>query len=238
MNPDPNLTLGSLVAARPTRARIFEEFKLDYCCRGHRTLADACERSGIDVQRVLERLDEAERPEPDAADVDWTREPLQRLVSHIVATHHTYLRDELPSLAASLEKLRSVHGSSHPELLQVATIFHALRLELEAHMAKEENVLFPYCNEIESATELPRFHCGTLANPIRVMEHEHDIAGDALRELRRLTNGYQPPADGCGTYRASFQRLAALESDLHQHIHLENNILFPRVLEAEKRLAG
>ncbi|MEP0841441.1 MAG: iron-sulfur cluster repair di-iron protein [Phycisphaerae bacterium] len=234
---DANATVGQLVAERPSRARVFERFEIDYCCGGKQPLAEACAERGLDPESVLAELRAADAA-PHPSETDWTTAPLGDLCDHIVAAHHAYLRRELPRLEAMSEKVAEVHGRREPHLRELAAVFAALHEELDQHMAKEEQVLFPLVRLLESSTALPSFHCGSVANPIRVMEHEHDDAGAALTRMRRLTGGYAPPPEACNTYRALLDGLAELEADLHRHIHKENNILFPRAAALEARLAA
>jgi regulator of cell morphogenesis and NO signaling len=160
-----------------------------------------------------------------------------QLVDHLEATHHRYLHGELPRLAALARKVEGVHGDRHPELRRVASTFTELHADLEPHLMKEERVLFPMIRELAGATTAPSFHCGSVDNPIRMMLLEHDRAGELLLELRDLTNGYQPPADGCASYQALYRGLEELEADTHLHVHKENNVLFPAVLALEAALA-
>ena len=164
---------------------------------------------------------------------DWSRASLTELVDHIESEHHGYLREELPRLSGLIEKLVETHGGRHSELLQCRQVFDSLRRELEPHMAKEEQILFPMIRDLDASSTLPDFHCGSLRNPIRVMELEHDDASLALLRLRELTADYTPPGDACSTHRAAFAGLAALEADLHRHIHKETDILFPRAVAEE-----
>jgi regulator of cell morphogenesis and NO signaling len=230
-------TVGEWVVDRPARSRIFERLGIDYCCGGKRPLREATEERGLDTAAVIAELLRPDAVDASAADAtDWTRRPLAELIEHIVGTHHAYLQSELPRLLRIVEKVAEVHGPRHEELLEVARIFGDLKEELDAHLMKEEQVLFPMIRELETAATRPSFHCGSVGNPIRVMEYEHDGAGDALGRLRELTAGYACPPDGCNTWRAMCDGLRQLEADLHQHIHKENNILFPRAVQVEGRL--
>lgn len=232
-----DVTVGELVAERAGRSRIFEELGIDYCCGGRKPLEQACAELGLDLQQVLQQLEESDR-EPVPDERDWTQAKMTELADHIEQTHHVYLRNELPRLTELTGKVGRVHGENHPELVEVNSVFLGLRAELESHMQKEEQILFPIIRELESADAARGFHCGSVNNPIRVMEHEHDNAGRALSRLRELTGGYQVPGDACGTYRAMLDALEHLEKDLHLHIHKENNILFPRASRREAELAG
>jgi len=229
-------TVGDIVATDFRAARVFERFGIDFCCGGRQSFPDACRAAGADpaaVSRELGALPPPEEAEPDGEDVrDW---PLPLLVDHIVSTHHAYVRVALPEIAHHLSTLVNVHGERHPELFRVSAAFDVLRHELQQHMMKEERVLFPYICEIALAggpTHASPF--GTIENPIRMMEREHRDAGDELHLIRELTNGFTAPPDGCATYRAAFAELARFERDLHRHVHLENNILFPAAVALEQ----
>jgi len=217
-------SVGELVAERPARSRVFEELGIDYCCGGKLSLAEACARRGLQPDAVHRQLVEA-----DSRDVsgghDWRDERLADLCADIVATHHGFLRRELPRLRALIGKLTRAHGDRHPELRDVLAAYEPFAAELAAHMAKEEQVLFPLITGIESGDVPP---APFVLQPIAVMEAEHDDAGRALSEMKRLTGGYAVPVDGCNTYRAAMAGLAELEADMHAHVHKENNILFPR----------
>lgn len=228
-------TVGDIVVRQPALAAVFEEAGIDYCCGGKNTLEEACRKQGINAQSFLAALAktafQVEYPIVNAAAMSLTA-----LADHIEQTHHAYLRSELPRLDAMTGKVASVHGENEPRLWQVRETFVALYEELSSHMMKEERILFPMVREIEASTTAPMFHCGSLANPIRQIESEHEQAGSALETLRELTDGYTPPAWACNTYRAMLEALVRLERDMHQHVHKENNVLFPRavVMEREK----
>ncbi len=225
----PSSILGDLVTTHPGLARPMERHGLDYCCGGQRTLADACQALGLDVDDVVADLaNEASGPPASWADLG----PAD-LVDHIVATHHAYLHEELPRIAALAAKVHGVHGVNHPELGEVAATFTELHHELDPHLAKEEQVLFPMICELAAADQPPSFHCGSLRNPISVMLREHDHAGELLERLRTATSGYTVPADGCASYAALYQALDELEADTHMHVHIENNHLFPMVVDLE-----
>jgi len=232
---DATTRLGDLVTAHPELARELERRGLDYCCGGGQTLAEACEAIGLDAAETAGELAGAASAAPLA---DWASMTAAELVDHIESTHHRYLWDEMPRLSALVDKILTVHGDRHPELREIAECYAEIRADLEPHLTKEERVLFPMIRELADATTPPSFHCGTLQNPISVMLAEHDTVGDLLARLRRLTGGYEPPADGCASYRACFEGLAALEADTHLHVHKENNLLFPQVLEMESRLGA
>jgi len=228
----PSTTVGQIVAERPQLARIFEELKIDYCCGGKRELINACRELGLDVAELVRRLANAEAAATDVADQDWTSAPLTTLCDHIQQTHHDYLRLELPRLTEIIVKVVNAHGACHPELAGVQSTFAELRAELEPHMMKEECILFPSIRYLE-ANRKAQFPFGSLANPIRMMVNEHDHAGEALARLRQLTGDYVPPTGACNTYRVMLEGLETLERDMHQHVHKENNILFPRAVALE-----
>ncbi len=228
-------TLGEIVATNPDAARVFERLGIDYCCGGQSTLADACRRAGLAPLRVAESLEAAQAANPDS--VAWTKAPLHDLVGHIVNTHHAYIRREVPRLQTLLAKVIERHGENHPELRRIRTVFNDMWRELEMHLVKEENVLFPILERLEESAQgnesVPRL-MGSVDSPIHRMRSEHQDAGEQLGSLRKLSNGYQLPPDACVAYGALYQGLEEFERDLHEHIHLENNILFPRGLELER----
>jgi regulator of cell morphogenesis and NO signaling len=226
-------TLAALIDADPAAARILERHQLDYCCGGQRTLDQACAERNLDPEAVRAELDGAPR-----APATWASMGPAELADHIEATHHRYLHDELPRLAALAATVVGVHGDRHLELHEVAATYAALRDDLDPHLLKEERVLFPMIRELAASTAAPSFGCGSLTNPIRMMLIEHDRAGDLLADLRRITGGYTPPADACASYQALYRGLDELESDTHLHVHKENNVLFPAVLALEARLTS
>jgi regulator of cell morphogenesis and NO signaling len=231
--------VGAIVAADFRTAAVFERFGIDFCCGGRRSLAEACRTAAADPDAVVDALD-ALPPTIETED-DVTRWPIPRLIEFIVSTHHAYVRSSMPRIARYLTKLEEVHGSRHPELSRVAAYWDQVRGDLEQHMLKEEQVLFPYvCDLAERADSCGRTQSpfGTVENPIRMMEREHREVADALRIIRELTRGYQTPADGCATYAICMADLHRFESDLHRHVHLENNLLFRAAVELEQRLCG
>lgn len=232
-------TVGQVVARHPWLSREFEAVGIDYCCGGKKTLEAACRQQGLDPGAFVARL-EAVGPIGGEPVVDASAMSLTDLADHVERTHHAYLRDELPRLTALAEKVASVHGGDDPRLREVLETVRALSAELGSHMMKEEQILFPMIRRLEASDTLPAFHCGSIANPIRQMEFEHDDAGGALERLRVLTDGHVPPATACNTYRALLDGLARLERDMHQHVHKENNVLFPRAaaLESERAAGG
>lgn len=229
-------TVRDVVLENPAAARILEKLGIDYCCGGGQTLEAACAQARVPLGSIEESLQAAE---PAPGERDWLAEPLSDLAAHIQQTHHRYTREEIQRLGPLFAKVCSVHGKNHPELLAMQTTFAALAQELSLHMMKEEAMLFPYIVRMEEAVVAnepvlpPPF--GAVRNPVRMMMREHDDAGTALRDLREASHGYTAPPDACLSYQTLYQALLAFEADLHQHIHLENNILFPRAVEMEPR---
>jgi regulator of cell morphogenesis and NO signaling len=221
----------------PAATRIFEKLGIDYCCGGGTSLSDACVKAGVTVAEVLDSLKATEHSGAAVAGGRWQTVSDAALIVHIVDTHHEFTRDELVRLEALLAKVCGVHGQNHPELFHIQSQFQDLRRDLEPHMLKEEQVLFPYIIQIEESiykkqsTPVPPF--GTVRNPVRMMMAEHDAAGEILRTMREASSDYTTPPDGCISFQTLYSALMALEADLHQHIHLENNILFPRAAERE-----
>lgn len=233
----PQATIGQLVAERPSRAKVFERFAIDYCCGGKISVEEACARKGIDATAVLAALEALDAALGTAKDGrDWTAAPIAELVAHIVDTHHAFLREALPRMAFLTTKVANVHGADHPELREIAKIFAGFHAELDAHMAKEENVLFPIVLAMATA-DGPAGFGPPVGAPIAVMEAEHDDAGRALEEMRRLSKDYAVPEGACNSYRAMLDGLQEIELDTFQHIHLENNVLFPRALALAGRPA-
>ena len=232
-------TVGELAVEIPNATREFEKLGIDYCCGGSRTLGEACAEAKISVDEALDRLQKSMTAAPPSTGQDWQNQPLADLIGHITSTHHVFVREECPRIEALAAKVVSVHGKNHPELLQVQELFAALAEELRVHLMKEEQVLFPYVSRMEesvlSGEPVPPAMFGTVVNPVRMMMQEHDGAGDVLRSLRTVTKDYTLPEDACISYRTLYQAMQEFEADLHQHIHLENNILFPRAVAMEAR---
>jgi regulator of cell morphogenesis and NO signaling len=237
MSINVTTTVGELAVTLPYAARVFEQFGIDYCCGGATPLIDACRISKAEVDKVLNAIAAAERNAHE--EIDYSRLSLRELTSHIVARHHVFTRAEIARLTQLTSKVVSVHGSRHPELASGRKVFDGLAADLLPHLQKEEMVLFPYIVNVEAAREtgttLSRPPFVAVRNPIRMMGFEHDLAGELLRELRRLTSNYTVPPDACASYKTLYAALENFEQDLHQHIHLENNILFPRAVELESR---
>ncbi len=232
---DTTMTVAQLVTERPARARVFEALGIDYCCGGKKSLQQACDEKNLHVDEVVRQLLETDQ-QTDAEERDWSQATLTELCEHIVQTHHEYLKNELPPISDLARKVMEAHAEHHPEWNAVRETYENLRFELQLHMQKEEHVLFPAIMQMEQANAPLRFPFGTVANPIRVMEDEHDNAAAALEELRQLTGNYTPAEDACPTTRALLHALETLEKDLHLHIHKENNILHPRAIALEEQL--
>jgi regulator of cell morphogenesis and NO signaling len=223
-------TLAQIVDENHKAAVIFEKYALDFCCKGKRSLQAACEERDLPTETIAEELDLALKSSG-SAEVDFKKLSLTTLADYIVSTHHDYTKRELPQIFHYLQKVSSKHGDRHNELYKIFEKFSELKDEMEMHMQKEEQVLFPRIKELESAIQNNRPSGISIQIPIVVMEDEHEHAGNLFKEMRILSSNYNPPPDACTTYRLSFAALQALETDLHQHIHLENNILFPRAIK-------
>jgi regulator of cell morphogenesis and NO signaling len=230
-------TVGEIAVETPGATREFEKLGIDYCCGGSRSLGQACAEANIPVDQVLARLGASAAAVQSDSDKDWQKQLLADLIVHITTTHHVFVREESPRIEALAAKVVGVHGKNHPELLQVQQIFSVLAEELRVHLMKEEQMLFPYIALMEESSlagePAPPAVFGTVVNPVRMMMQEHDGAGEALRALRSVTSDYTVPEDACISYRTLYEALDGYEADLHQHIHLENNILFPRAVAME-----
>jgi regulator of cell morphogenesis and NO signaling len=229
------MTVREVAAQVPESTRLFETLQIDYCCGGNRPLTEACATAGVEVDIVMKQLSALGKSTPTDTVVDFQKLSLTDLITHIVNTHHVFTKFEMDRLRALVTKVIGAHGANHPELLTVGELFQRLYADLEPHMFKEEQVLFPYIVRMERAQSLLSAPFGTVKNPIRMMMMEHDTAGDILRKLRAVTSDYRVPADACISYQTLYQALEDFEKDLHQHIHLENNILFPKAVELESR---
>ena len=234
-----SLTLAQIVSSNHKAASVFEKYHLDFCCKGKRSLTQACVEQDVELSKVEGELGYIFSKEA-IGDIDYDRMSLTQICEYIVHTHHAYVKNEMPQIFAYLQKISSKHGDRHPELYKISQLFAAVKEEMDGHMKKEELILFPRIKELEklanSANSQFQMNIGYLQSPINVMEHEHDHAGTQLNEIRILTNDYTPPQDACTTYRLSFAALQAFEIDLHQHVHLENNVLFPKAIEMFRQL--
>jgi len=229
-------TVREIALNQPSSIRVFEQFGIDYCCGGRKPLAEACSAGNLEIDAVIAALEEAAQS-PQEKPENWAGKSLESLSTHIVATHHAYVKRELPRLALLAEKVVNRHGSTKAELPAIAATLAQLDEELTHHLAKEEAVLFPYIAGLEKSVAIgtPKPHScfGTVANPIAMMTQEHDAAGNLLAQIRTLSGNFTTPPGACPTFHAFYDGLKEFEHDLHQHIHLENNILFPRAIELE-----
>lgn len=234
-------TIGQLVSKDFRKAEVFKKFGLDFCCGGKKTLTKACSEKGLDVVQIEKELKAVEE-QPAQSSQDYNEWELDFLADYIVNTHHKYILRAIPTIFEYTQKVAKVHGERNPEAIEIANRFLKVVDELNRHMMKEENVLFPYIKILVSnkkqkvALEPSPF--GTIENPIKMMETEHDEVGVLMENINKLSNGYTPPANACTTFRLSYAKLKEFEDDLHQHIHLENNILFPKAIALEKEVSG
>ncbi|MGH9374693.1 MAG: iron-sulfur cluster repair di-iron protein [Terriglobia bacterium] len=238
MEIDRTKPVNEIVLGMPASAKVFERLGIDYCCGGNRRLEEACKAAGLevgDVVRSLESAGSAAHTQDDA--VDWSGQPLASLMNHIVEKHHTFCRQEVSRIEPLLDRVIEKHGTAHPELRRIKAHFSGLSKELLMHLIKEEQTLFPYISSMEEAAAhgipFPKPAFGTVQNPVRMMVLEHDNAGAALHDMRGISGNYQPPPDACNSYRALYEALQSFERDMHQHVHLENNVLFPRAVAME-----
>lgn len=232
-------TIREIAIEQPMTTRIFEELKIDYCCGGHKPFTEACEAANADTEAIKKRIEaiyNADSPKDASTTPEFM--PAWELVDHIVCTHHDFTRDEIAALMPLAEKVSGKHGGNHPELIDIRDDFRALADDLLLHMQKEEMMLFPYIKQVTRASYVPISPFGSVRNPIQMMMTEHDVAGEILQKMRKASDNYQVPDDACPSFRALYTRLENLEKDLHQHIHLENNVLFPTAVEAEEKLGS
>jgi regulator of cell morphogenesis and NO signaling len=234
------MTLSEIVNKDFRTAKIFEKYSMDFCCRGNKTLSEACYEKGLKSAQVLAELKnlETNNKEDSVKFEEW--EP-DFLTDYIINNHHLYIRNTAPYISGLAEKVVSAHGSNHPEVIQIRNIFAALSKDLNRHLMKEEQILFPYIKNLvkikndKSKFEPPYF--SSVANPIKMMEAEHTSAGDEMYEIRKLSNNYLPPKDACNTFKIMYKKLKEFEEDLHRHVFLENNILFPKAIALEEKLS-
>jgi regulator of cell morphogenesis and NO signaling len=236
---DTTTTIRDIVAGDFRAAAVFQKHRIDFCCGGNRPVGDACRERGVDARAVTAELEAAtatpgDTPRFNAWDPDF-------LVSYIVTNHHAYVRQAVETVGAHTRKVASVHGDRHPETVDVARHFEAVAADMMQHMMKEERMLFPYIARLAQAAReaapAPTAPFGSIENPIRMMETEHQAAGDLIAAIRQITSDFTVPDDACTTYRVSYRELEEFEADLHRHVHLENNVLFPKALELERSLA-
>ncbi|MDO5615789.1 MAG: iron-sulfur cluster repair di-iron protein [Cruoricaptor ignavus] len=231
-------TIGEIVAEDFRAAAVFKKYNIDFCCKGNRSIEDACESKKINPQDIYNALDNLQ--DTNAENIDYNAWPLDLLADYVEKVHHRYVEEKTPILLQFLNKVSRVHGDRHPELLEIYELFEASSHDLAAHLKKEELVLFPFIRKMINAERenlpLENAHFGTVENPVEMMKHEHSVEGERFAKIAELTNNYQFPEDACSTYQVTFKMLEDFENDLHKHIHIENNILFPKAIELEKKL--
>ncbi len=239
MNIQENQIIGELVANDYRTASVFKKYGIDFCCQGNRTILDACEAKKIDGDLVVGDLNALLQSKSESS-IDFQSWPIDLLADYIEKKHHRYVEEKSLEIKPYLDKICSVHGGRHPELHEIREHFYATAGELAKHMKKEELLVFPYIRKMAKAekdhTELDAANFGSVKNPIEAMMEEHTTEGDRFRKIEELSNNYTPPEDACNTYKVAIALLNEFEQDLHLHIHLENNILFPRAIELEKQL--
>lgn len=239
MKVQSNQNIGELVAQDYRSAGVFKKYGIDFCCQGNRTINDACTETLLDVEVVLNDLSEIGNVS-NSSGIDFKSWPLDLLADYIEKTHHRYVEDKSPELISYLDKICEVHGENHTELYEIKDLIQQTVGNLSQHMKKEELVLFPYIRKMEKAKRtgelLQKPSFGSIQNPINQMESEHSAEGDRFRSIETLSNNYTPPEDACNTYRVTFAMLKEFQDDLHLHIHLENNILFPKSILLEKQV--
>ncbi len=240
MNIQENNIIGELVAQDYRAASVFKKYGIDFCCQGNRTIEDACKSKKIDSKLVVTDLNSISQ-EKSGDSTDYKSWPIDLLADYIEKKHHRYVEEKTQEIKPYLDKICRVHGEHHPELFEINAHFNAAAGELAMHMKKEELVLFPFVRKMAKAKQdqvvLETPHFGTVENPIQMMMDEHTTEGDRFRKIEALSNNYTPPQDACNTYRVTFALLKEFEQDLHLHIHLENNILFPKAIDLEKQFA-
>jgi len=229
-----NNVIGELVAEDYRAAEVFAKYGIDFCCKGNLTLQNVCEKKKINSEALIRDLEEITRP-ADNSVIDYQAWPIDLLADYIEKKHHRYVQDKTPAIQQYLTKVTQVHGGAHPELAEILASFNESVQMLAAHMKKEELILFPYIRKMAVANENEHFipHFGSVENPIAMMKEEHSVEGDRFRRISELSNNYLPPNDACNTFRVAYALLKEFENDLHLHIHLENNILFPKAIKME-----
>lgn len=234
------MTIGEYVAEDFRTAALFSKYGIDFCCKGDTTLEDVCDKKDLELT-VLENEIASILESKNESGIDFKTWPTDLLIDYIEKTHHRYVEEKTPVILQFLDKLCKVHGDRHPELFEINTLFKIGSGVLAQHMKKEELILFPFIKKmfkaLEENTTIEQPHFGTVKNPIAMMMDEHENEGERFRRISELTNDYMPPADACNTYKVTFSMLKEFEQDLHKHIHLENNILFPKAKIMEERLS-
>lgn len=233
-------TIGSFVAEDYRTAAVFQKYKIDFCCKGGKTIDEVCNNKHIEVNQLLSELENVVSQNVNQQ-IDFKNWPLDLLVDYIIKKHHRYIEQTAPTLMHYLDKLCKVHGGNHPELFKIRDEFNASANELLMHMKKEEMILFPYIVKMiltkKNSEQIDQPGFGTVENPIKMMMQEHEIEGNRFEKIAELSNNYVAPADGCTTYKVAYSLLKEFEDDLHLHIHLENNILFPGAIALEANFA-
>lgn len=233
-----NKTIGEIVAEDFRSAAVFKKFGIDFCCKGNRSIREACEPKNLNPQDIYSALENMNNSNEQSGDFNsW---PLDLLADYIEKVHHNFVAEKTPILLQFLDKVSRVHGDRHQELLQINELFGESAQELAAHMKKEELILFPFIKKMlhveKNNLELDNPHFGSVENPVAMMKHDHDQEGERFRKIAELSDDYQFPEDACNTYRVTYQMLQEFENDLHKHIHLENNILFPKAIALEQKI--
>jgi len=232
--------IGELVAQDYRKAAVFQSNGIDFCCQGNRTIEDACNKKGLIPENLIKELNAIGKQQT-GNDINYQSWPIDLLADYIEKTHHCYVTEKIPILKPYLEKICKVHGSQHPELLEIKDEFFAGADELTNHMRKEEMILFPFIRSLANSKQknqaIVSAQFGTVENPIHMMMEEHDVEGKRFRKIAALSNDYITPVDACNTYKVTFAVLKEYEDDLHLHIHLENNILFPKAIALEQELS-
>jgi len=229
-----NKTIAEIVSDDISTASVFKKYQLDFCCGGGKTISKACENKNIDVKDVLRDLENmhVDNSNPNLNFKDWK---LDFLIDYIINIHHTYVKDNVNIINEFAQKVATVHGHHNAETIKIANLFATLSDELLSHLQKEEEILFPAIKEMIKNSN-SNFQFGSIENPVKMMEHEHDNAGDVIKTIQQLSNNFTPPDYACNTYKALYHKLEEFTNDLFQHIHLENNILFKKVRELEGQL--
>lgn len=238
MNALEQITVGKFVAGDFRTAAVFSKYGIDFCCKGNRTLEEVCDKKGLDVYSIQDELNAVLESKSDN-NIDFKSWPIDLLIDYIEKTHHRYVEEKSTALLFYLDKLCKVHGQRHPELFEIGLHFKICATELAQHMKKEELILFPFVkkmfNALRDQESIEQPHFGTVNNPIAMMQDEHENEGERFRIIAKLTDNYNPPVDACETYRVTFAMLKEFEQDLHKHIHLENNIVFPKAQAMETK---
>lgn len=236
---NPEMTIGEIIAADFRRSETLNKHGIDFCCGGKKTLAQACAENGLDETALLAEIAQAQ-PMVSGLMNRFGQWDVRFLIDYILINHHNYLKTEMPVISALMNKTTQAHGNNHPELATITHLFNGLKSELEAHMVKEERILFPFIKQLisasEGSTKIEGFHCGHIEQPIQAMEYEHISAGESLEQIRKLSKDFTVPEDACNTFRLAYTKLAEFDADLRQHIHLENNILFPKARTLENNV--